>query len=246
LIPLEALPGFAFWGRNLEELLARPEPLWVFGDAGTGVSQTIRQMAQRRGVAFLDDADEASPETLATWIREHAGGILGAHTPPESPSAPAVARFCLALRLWSLEEAPDALQPCLAAIADELGVQPPLPPALGALPCPGGLLGLRNRVLRWKLLGQAPEEAPPQQLPLDTDCMAANLHALERTLLHRAMRRSYGNRTEAAQRLGISRRQLYLLIDRHGDPIRGTRPVAPPPKRLKKRDRPQDSKTPVT
>jgi DNA-binding NtrC family response regulator len=72
-------------------------------------------------------------------------------------------------------------------------------------------------------------------LPLETEDLAANLHVLERVLLHRALRRSYGNRVEAAGRLGVSRRQLYLLIARHGDPVRGELPSHPGPKRLNKR-----------
>ncbi|WP_005035696.1 helix-turn-helix domain-containing protein [Holophaga foetida] len=236
MIPLEALPGFASWGRNLEVLLARPEPIWVYGIAGAGVSHAIRELALRRGTPFMDDADQASPAMLETWLKAHPGGVLGAHRGPEDPAPPPAIHRCLPLRLWTVDEAPDALPSCLEALARELEVALPLPPALGRLPCPGNLLELHNRVLRWKLLGQAPEGDPPLQLPMETDCMATNLHALERMLLHRALRRSYGNRAESARRLGVSRRQLYLLIDRHGDPVRGSLPVAPPLKRLKKRE----------
>jgi hypothetical protein len=89
--------------------------------------------------------------------------------------------------------------------------------------------------VRWKLLGQLPDEVPiggGGPLPLESEDMATNLHALERLLLHRALRRSYGNRVEAAKRLGVSRRHLYLLIARHGDPVRGEAPTAGGPKRL--------------
>jgi DNA-binding NtrC family response regulator len=86
--------------------------------------------------------------------------------------------------------------------------------------------------VRWKLLGQLPEDGAPR-LPLqDSDDLAANLHVLERLLLHRALRRSYGNRVEAARRMGVSRRHLYLLIARHGDPVRGEAPSKEGPKRL--------------
>ena len=75
-------------------------------------------------------------------------------------------------------------------------------------------------MLRFKLLGQLPEDALALEraltLPLEEDNLAMNLHVLERLLLHRALRRSYGNRVETARRLGVSRRQLYLLIARHG------------------------------
>ena len=233
MIPLEAIPGFDSWGKHLETLLAQGEPLWVYGPQGSGVSHTIRELSQRRASAFLDDADQVAPELLVDWLKAHPRGVLGAHGIPGSAASPASHR-CLPLRLWSLEEAPGSLIPCLEALGRDLGVPPPLPTALGLLPCPGNLLELHNRVLRWKLLGQAPEPESIHQLPLEADSLAANLHILERTLLHRALRRSYGNRTEAAQRLGVSRRQLYFLIDRHGDPVRGSLPVAPPLKRLKK------------
>jgi hypothetical protein len=43
---------------------------------------------------------------------------------------------------------------------------------------------------------------------------------------------------EAAHRLGVSRRQLYLLIARHGDPVRGEPPSSVGPKRLCKKGGP--------
>ena len=111
--------------------------------------------------------------------------------------------------------------------------------ALGALPCPGNLRGLRNRLVRWKLLGQLPETledtSTAEMRELDDEDLATHLHQLERVLLHRALRRSFGNRVEAARRLGVSRGQLYLLIQRHGDPMRGEIPTHPGPKRLLKR-----------
>lgn len=139
-------------------------------------------------------------------------------------------------RLQALAEDPAQVAPCLAAMARQEGCREPLPPALAALPCPGNLRGLRNRLVRWRLLGQPPEAPAPDglDLPLETEDLAANLHVLERVLLHRALRRSYGNRVEAAGRLGVSRRQLYLLIARHGDPVRGEPPSSAGPKRLRR------------
>jgi len=104
------------------------------------------------------------------------------------------------------------------------------------LPCRGNLKELRNRLIRWQLLGQLPEPSLGNHNPqlLDTEDIASNLHILERTLLHRALKRSYGNRAEAAKRLGICRRQLYLLIKRHGDPLRGELPISSGLKRMAK------------
>ncbi len=234
MIPLERMPGFGAWGRALKELLDRPEPLWVHGESGTGASWVAKLLAGRREVAFLDEGDRLAPEALATWLAANPRGVLAAHAGPESVQA---APF-IALRLPGLHEEPESVAGCLAVQAAEEGLAAALPPALARLPCPGNLRGLRNRVVRWKLLGQLPEDTPKATgegpLPLDSDELATNLHVLERLLLHRVLRRSYGNRVEAARRLGVSRRQLYLLIARHGDPVRGEPPTSEGPKRLGK------------
>lgn len=243
MIPMELLPGAARWSGSLGALLDHPGPLWVYGAGGTGVTTVAAWLAAQRRGGLLDDAERLGPEALAAWIAEHPLGVLGAHSGPELPVLAEAAGRCLAFRLQSLEEDPGQAGPCLAAMADQEGFREPLPSALAALPCPGNLRGLRNRLVRWRLLGQAPEPPAPDgmDLPLETEDLAANLHVLERVLLHRALRRSYGNRVEAAGRLGVSRRQLYLLIARHGDPVRGELPSSAGPKRLHK-NRDQDSK----
>lgn len=231
---LDHLPGFAVWGPRLEALVARPEPLWIFGPPGCGASTLGAVLAHRRGVAFLDDAEACMD--LAGWLTANPGGVCAAHRPPE-----AQAGACLSLALPALEDDPACVPKALRVLAEGEGIGDPLPAALGQLPCPGGLRALRNRLLRWKLLGQLPEPADGEPgLPLDTDHLAANLHLLERLLLHRALRRAYGNRVEAARRLGVSRRQLYLLIARHGDPVRGEAPTDAGPQRLRR-----VAKTPV-
>lgn len=228
MIPLERMPGFSTWGSSLATLLARPEPLWVFGDTGCGASGVGAELARRRGVAFLDNADQA--ENLPTWLRLNPCGVLAGRLAPVEP----IAGSCLELRIPNLDEDPQGAEACLALLAEEEGIPAPWPPALGLLPCPGNLRGLRNRLLRWKLLGQLPEAVPAAlgAVPTDSDDLATNLHLLERLLLHRALRRSYGNRVEAARRMGVSRRQLYLLIARHGDPVRGEVSTSLGPKRL--------------
>jgi len=237
MIPLDILPGSARWRGSLEAVLDHPGPLWVYGAPGTGVSTAASWMAARRNGGLLDDADRLDPDALDAWIAGHPRGVLGAHRGPEDPAVAGPACRCLAFRLQALDEEPEGVGPCLAAMAAAEGIPGPLPEALGALPCPGDLRGLHNRLVRWKILGQLPEPGPSLgvDLPLETEDLAANLHVLERVLLHRALRRSYGNRVEAAGRLGVSRRQLYLLIARHGDPVRGELPSHPGPKRLNKR-----------
>jgi len=231
---VEGLPGYERWGASLEALIRHEGPLWLFGEAGCGLSTLGTWLANARRSAFQDDADRLDPAALLTWIDHNPEGILAAHRAPEDPTVAPAAGRCLPFRLPSLEEEPASVDRCFWALAQAEGLTGPLPPALAALPCPGNLRGLRNRLVRWKLLGQLPEDAPPA-LPLqDSEDMAANLHVLERLLLHRALRRSYGNRVEAARRLGVSRRQLYFLIARHGDPVRGEAPTQEGPKRLRR------------
>jgi DNA-binding protein Fis len=232
MIPLALLPGYAQWGAHLEALAARPEALWVFGPAGAGVSILAGQLAAQRGVPWTDAADA---EAAATWLAAHPRGVVAART------APPGALGCLALRLPALEEDPACIPGLLEAMASEEGLQPPLPPALAALPCPGNLRELRNRLLRWKLLGQLPGAEPDGMPRLEAEDLASNLHELERFLLHQALRRAYGNRVEAARRLGVSRRQLYLLVRRHGDPVRGEPGGGELPLRVRKRRPAQNS-----
>jgi len=234
-VPFDRLPGYERWGMGLDELVALAEPLWVHGESGVGVSSVGAWLAERRGEPFLDDAELQDFKYLGNWIQAHPRGICGSHRAPEEPSVASVGCRCVALRLLSLEEAPEAVAPCLEFQASLEGLRGPLPAALQQLPCPGNLRGLRNRVLRWKLLGQLPNETfleGSAPLSLEAEDLASNLHVLERLLLHRALRRSYGNRVEAAKRLGVSRRQLYLLVARHGDPVRGEAPTSEGPKRL--------------
>jgi hypothetical protein len=231
---VEGLAGFGTWGGSLEALLGHRGPLWLFGEAGCGLSTLGAWLAQSRGAAFQDDAERLDRAALRAWLDANPAGVLASHLTPEDPSLAPAASRCLSFRLPSLEDEPGDVERCLGLMAEEEGFPGPLPPALAALPCPGNLRGLRNRLVRWKLLGQLPEDAAPR-LPLaDSEDLAANLHVLERLLLHRALRRSYGNRVEAAKRLGVSRRQLYLLIARHGDPVRGEAPTQEGPKRLRR------------
>jgi transcriptional regulator of acetoin/glycerol metabolism len=173
--------------------------------------------------------EAAAADEGGIWLAAHPRGVVAAR---ESPPG---ALSCLTLRLPSLDEEPAAIPGLLSALAREEGIDGPLPPALGMLPCPGNLRELRNRLLRWKLLGQLPEPGAGGPPRFEAEDLATNLHELERFLLHRALRRAYGNRSEAALRLGVSRPQLYLLIRRHGDPVRGEAATGEEPARLRRR-----------
>lgn len=232
MLPLALLPGYATWGAHLEAVLARPEALWVHGPLGSGVSRVAAELAQRRGVSWFEADSAAAGEA---WLAAQPRGVVAARTP-----APACLP-CLACRLPALDEHPEAVPGLLAALAAEEGIAEALPPALAALPCPGNLRELRNRLLRWKLLGQLPVAESPGPLAFEAEDLATNLHELERFLLHRALRRAYGNRVEAAERLGVSRRHLYLLIRRHGDPVRGEVSTGELPLRVRKRRPAQNS-----
>ena len=221
LLPWALLPGAGAWADRLERLAAAPEPLWIHGPAGSGVSALAAHLAARRGAEVLEAAD---PAAALAWLRSHPRGVVAARGACPDPGR------VLEWRLAGLAEAPESIPGLLAALGAEAGLD--LPAALGALPCPGNLRELRNRVLRWKLLGQLPERGSGEAPAFESEDLATNLHALEAFLLHRALRRSYGNRVEAARRLGVSRRHLYELVARHGDPVRGEPPTAAPPKRV--------------
>lgn len=214
MIPWTLLPGLE--RVDLDALAARPEPIWIHGPVGSGCGALAAEVAKRRGLAVSEDG-ALKPRAVAVSL--------------ERPPRPE----WLAVRLPALDERPEAVPALLQALAEEEGLSGDLPAALGRLPCPGNLRELRNRVLRFKLLGQLPE-APEAGTPiLEAEDLATNLHALEAFLLHRTLRRSYGNRVEAAKRLGVSRRQLYILIRRHGDPVKGEAPSGELPKRMAKR-----------
>lgn len=242
MLPVERLPGFAAWGGRLEALRSHPGPLWIWGEPGAGVTSFLHWIGAERDSPVMDDAESQDPRRVAAFFTEHPRAAAGGHQDPETAATAQVMAGCLSFRLPSLEEDPRCLPALAAALGGLEGLPGPLPSALWQLPCPGNLVGLRNRIQRWKLLGQLPLlPGPAPQLPLEAEDLATNLHALERTLLFRALRHSYGNRVEAAQRLGVSRRQLYLLIARHGDPVRGEQPSAPAPKRLFRQQKRQNS-----
>lgn len=217
LVPIERLPGYLRWGRNLTALTSRPEALWIFGPPGSGVSTLANHLAHLRGTQTADSSHPPSP-----------GAVVAADRSCPWPGT------SLELRLPAVEECPGEIPGLVDLMAKQEGAEEP-PASLGQLPCPGNLRELRNRVVRYRLTGQLPELDPSGPPDFAEEHLGVNLHRLEAYLLHRALRRSYGNRQEAARRLGVSRPQLYALIRRHGDPVRGEAPTEGGPKRVTRR-----------
>ncbi|MDR1840766.1 MAG: hypothetical protein LBQ86_02460 [Holophagales bacterium] len=232
MIPFNCMPGAKQWARGLPGLAVHNGPLWVCGPFGSGVSTLAQWLAAQRGTTVME---YDSAVELSEWLKANPIGVVASEQPADAISGNNRYDF-LELRLWPVDDDPYALQTCLEHLAKEEGVSPPFPPALTRLPCDGNLRELRNRLIRWHLLGQAPESEQINSARelLEAEDIASNLHILERVLLHRALRRSYGNRLEAAKRLNVSRRQLYLLIERHGDPMRGEPPKRSSLKRVAK------------
>jgi len=201
----------------------------VHGPFGSGVSTLANWLAAQRG--GTPAIESSASKDLEAWLKDNPLGVIASDRAPGPRSLCDYFNFAV-LSLWPLDDDPNSVQGCLEHLALDEGLKPPFPPELAALPCNGNLQELRNRIHRWSLLGELPE--PKEPVLLEPEDIATNLHILERALLHRALRRSYGNRAEAATRLGICRRQLYLLIGRHGDPVRGQPPGTAAPKRLEK------------
>ena len=82
MIPLALLPGSAHWGAHLDELLARPEVLWVHGAPGSGISALAAELAARRGGAGI---------RLLRWQLRRTRVARGVALRPQHPEPSAVA-----------------------------------------------------------------------------------------------------------------------------------------------------------
>ena len=225
MIPFDHTPGAKQWAKGLPGLIAHGGPLWICGPYGSGVSTTALWLADQRGTEVIEY--DLSVEVYS-WLKTNPRGVVASESALGAAGIDKRYDF-IELRLWPLDDDPSAIQACLNHMAEEEGVQPPFPPALTRLPCRGNLRELRNRLISWRLLGQLPEPEATGTGPelFEAEDIASNLHILERALLHRALRRSYGNRVEAAKRLGISRRQLYLLMGATATPSGATFQLQP-------------------
>ena len=96
--------------------------------------------------------------------------------------------------------------------------------AIQAYPWPGNVRELRNNLEACFVLGDGPvlqlDELAPEVQDQSTDAPAApseaTLEVLERQALLEAFRKTGGQRSLMAERLGISRSTLYRRLKQHG------------------------------
>lgn len=114
------------------------------------------------------------------------------------------------------EDIPELIRHFMPQLAVQLGVAP-LPLShevvtrLAAYPWPGNVRELRNYVERSMILGcfpDAPSGAATAPQPLPAGELELSLAELERRHIERVTAACHGNKTEAARRLGVSRKTL--------------------------------------
>jgi DNA-binding NtrC family response regulator len=105
---------------------------------------------------------------------------------------------------------------------------------------PGNVRELANVLERAQILAEGPvitrDDLPdnlvtgPAPRPADTPTGPFDLEALERRHVQEVLAQMKGNKVQAAKALGVSRRALYRLIDKHGlSPGKERTPVEPRP-----------------
>jgi transcriptional regulator with GAF, ATPase, and Fis domain len=115
---------------------------------------------------------------------------------------------------------------------------------LGRYSWPGNVRELANVIERAKILADGPsitvadlpaeigralaDEPPPAASPT-ADPAGTGLDAIERSHILRVVEAERGNKARAARALGVSRRKLYRLLERHGLADPGTGREAPRP-----------------
>jgi transcriptional regulator with GAF, ATPase, and Fis domain len=130
------------------------------------------------------------------------------------------------IRLPPLRERPDDILPLSAVFLEEIGRSFGRPPAgmtyeakqaLVAYPWRGNVRQLRNVLERAAIVCDGGLIAP-EHLSLDDDERPArstgtsNVKVLERQMIERVLGESGGNKSKAARRLGLTRKQLYVRL----------------------------------
>jgi transcriptional regulator with GAF, ATPase, and Fis domain len=134
------------------------------------------------------------------------------------------------IRLPPLRERPDDILPLAAAFLDEIGRSFGRPPAGMTYEAKQALVGyswrgnvrqLRNVLERAAIVCDGGLIAP-EHLSLDDEerpsrsAVTSNVKVLERQVIERVLGESGGNKSKAAKRLGLTRKQLYVRLRSYG------------------------------
>jgi len=128
------------------------------------------------------------------------------------------------IRLPALRERPEDVLPLSEAFLEDLGHSFGRPPAgmtreakqaLLGYRWPGNVRELRNVLERAAIVCEGGLIAP-EHLALQEDRQApegaTNIKVVERQLIEQVLRESHGNKSRAARRLGLTRKQLYVRL----------------------------------
>lgn len=132
------------------------------------------------------------------------------------------------IHLPPLRDRVDDIVPLTAQFLDELGrtlgrapagITHDTKAALLAHRWPGNVRELRNVLERAAILADggliAPEHLPVAPSRPEAASTSVNVQAMERVLIERALREARGNKSRAAARLGLTRKQLYVRLERY-------------------------------
>lgn len=129
------------------------------------------------------------------------------------------------------EDIPDLAQHFMALFSSQFGVEPMLLNAdiarrLASYPWPGNVRELRNFIERSLILGEFPLQGMVAALPASVVDETMTLAEVEKQHIQRVMASVGGNKSEAARRLGISRKTLDRKFAEWGSTEAGGRDSA--------------------
>ena len=133
------------------------------------------------------------------------------------------------IHLPPLRDRPEDIIPLTAQFLEELGRTLGRAPAgitretrsaLLAHTWPGNVRELRNVLERAAILADGglitPEHLPVSSVRIAVDPDTVHVGDMERRLIEQALRQTRGNKSRAAARLGLTRKQLYHRLERYG------------------------------
>lgn len=203
--------------------------LHEIGELARDLQGDVLRLLQQRGVVPIGSRSPRSVDVRV--IATHTGG-LASRAPARRFDADLEQRLAvLTLRVPPLRERPDDVVRLAQALLARSARVLDLPPArigdaaegwLRALPLPGNVPELRGYMERAALLQPGDELCPegvaarPSPATPPVDLRTLNLRDLEREAVRRSLRAADGNRSLAAEALGISVRTLRDKIRRYG------------------------------